>query len=80
MNIGSIGSMLVVNRIFIGLASDFSFICPVQVVQQPGEFIISFSGGYHQGFNLGLNKAEAINFGSKRWLEFFPNFKLCPCP
>lgn len=36
------------------------------VVQNQNEFIISMSGGYHFGFNCGLNKAEAINFATRR--------------
>lgn len=47
-----------------------------RVIQNPGEFIVSFAGGYHSGFNCGLNQTEAINFGSRRWLELFPQFKL----
>lgn len=50
-----------------------------RVVQRPNEFIISFSGGYHAGFNCGLNKAEAINFGTTRWLKFYPEFLTCQC-
>lgn len=50
-----------------------------QIVQYPGEFVISLSGGYHMGFNCGLNKAEAINFASNRWLKFYKNFKTCGC-
>lgn len=50
-----------------------------QVIQYPGEFVISFSGGYHSGFNCGVNVAEAINFGSNRWVQFFDKFSLCKC-
>lgn len=24
--------------------------------------------------------AEAVNFGSPRWLKFLPNFSVCRCP
>lgn len=41
-----------------------------RVIQRPGEFVLSFSGGYHQGINFGFNRAEAINFGTERWLQF----------
>lgn len=50
-----------------------------RVIQNPNEFVISLSGGYHFGFNCGLNKAEAINFATRRWLEYFPKFKPCHC-
>lgn len=50
-----------------------------RVVQRPNEYILSFSGGYHAGFNCGLNQAEAINFGSERWLKFFPEYLACRC-
>lgn len=54
-------------------------ICIPQIIQNPGEFVISFSGAYHQGFNLGLNLAEAVNFGTRRWLNFVTKFEMCQC-
>lgn len=48
-----------------------------RAVQRQGEFIVTFPGGYHSGFNGGHNKAESINFASKKWLHCFPKF--CPC-
>lgn len=50
-----------------------------RVIQKSGEFIVSFSGGYHSGFNLGWNEAEAINFGTQRWLDRVHEFKICTC-
>lgn len=50
-----------------------------RVVQNPNEFIISFSGGYHSGFNCGINKAEAINFATQKWLKCFLQFTPCDC-
>lgn len=50
-----------------------------RIVQNSNEFIISFSGGYHSGFNCGINKAEAINFATRGWLNFFPKFLTCCC-
>lgn len=32
------------------------------------------------GFNCGLNEAEAINFGTDKWLEVFDRFRTCTCP
>lgn len=50
-----------------------------RIAQYPNEFVVTFSGGYHQGFNSGLNEAEAINFGTKRWLELFEQYNPCDC-
>jgi hypothetical protein len=49
------------------------------IYQNPGEFIITFPRGYHQGFNLGLNFAEATNFGNKDWVKLGREAKQCTC-
>lgn len=39
-----------------------SNVCFLQVLQKPGEYIISFPGALHGGMNFGRNRAESVNF------------------
>ncbi|KAH9475449.1 DNA damage-responsive transcriptional repressor RPH1 [Psilocybe cubensis] len=52
---------------------------PNHLVQQAGEFVITFPRGYHAGFNLGLNCAESVNFALESWLEIGRHAKACEC-
>jgi len=45
----------------------------------PGEFIVTYGGAYHAGFNWGFNIAEAVNFATTRWLKILPNVDSCRC-
>ena len=48
-------------------------------IQKPGEFVITFGGSYHAGFNMGLNCAEAVNFGTKNWINLGIKANICKC-
>ena len=52
---------------------------PNYLVQQAGEFVITFPRGYHAGFNLGLNCAESVNFALESWLDLGRRAKVCEC-
>lgn len=49
------------------------------VVQEPGEFVITFPGTYHGGYNQGFNIAEATNFATPRWFDIGRKAKSCSC-
>lgn len=49
------------------------------MVHRPGEFIITFPGSYHAGFNGGFNIAESTNFATPYWLQWGKISKKCLC-
>ena len=50
-----------------------------RVLQSAGQAIVVFPSAYHAGFNHGYNVAEAINFGTERWLEYGMKARGCLC-
>lgn len=50
-----------------------------KITHHPGEFVITFPYGYHSGYNLGYNCAEAVNFGLESWLPYGRVAKKCDC-
>ncbi|XP_074274826.1 lysine-specific demethylase ELF6 isoform X2 [Silene latifolia] len=39
-----------------------------RLIQNPGEYVVSFPRAYHVGFSHGFNCGEAANFGTPQWL------------
>ncbi|KAH0537054.1 hypothetical protein FGG08_006124 [Glutinoglossum americanum] len=37
------------------------------VLHRAGEVLVTLPGAYHQGFNTGMNVAEAVNYADSRW-------------
>jgi hypothetical protein len=50
------------------------------IVQKVGEFVITFPGAYHAGFNVGPNICEAVNFAIPEWLPIGRFSNKCICP
>ncbi|CAN1238027.1 Lysine-specific demethylase ELF6 [Linum grandiflorum] len=40
-----------------------------RLIQNPGEFVVTFPRAYHVGFSHGFNCGEAANFSTPQWLE-----------
>ncbi len=50
-----------------------------RMVQNPGDFVITYPGSYHAGFNMGFNIAESTNFATNAWIEIGATAKACEC-
>ena len=51
----------------------------MKAIHSEGEFIVSRASAYHQGFNMGFNIAEAVNFAMDDWLKIGCNTDICRC-
>merc|ERR1712083_159375 len=50
-----------------------------RVTQRENQMIVVFPGAYHQGYNLGPNIAESVNFGTEEWLQWGKHATECGC-
>ena len=50
-----------------------------RMMQRPGEFVVTYPGSYHSGFNTGYNCAESCNFATKAWVEIGEEAGVCEC-
>ena len=48
-------------------------------MQHPGEFVVTYPGSYHSGFNVGFNCAESCNFATEEWVEIGEEAGICEC-
>ena len=49
------------------------------ITQEAGQFVVTFPGAYHAGFNHGFNCAEAVNFALPSWLPLGRAAGVCEC-
>ena len=50
-----------------------------RMIQHPGEFVVTYPGSYHSGFNTGFNCAESCNFATEAWVEYGECAGSCEC-
>lgn len=41
-----------------------------RVIQEAGQYVVTFPQAYHAGWNAGLNIAEAVNFATEDWFPY----------
>jgi hypothetical protein len=51
----------------------------VKTIQNSGEFIVTYPGSYHSGFNCGYNCAESTNFATEDWIPIGRKALCCTC-
>lgn len=49
------------------------------LTQKAGQFVVTFPYSYHEGYNNGPNCAEAVNFATKRWINYGITASECSC-
>ena len=50
-----------------------------KIIHRQGEIMITYPKSYHQGFNLGFNCAESVNFATRDWIPHGLTAKYCSC-
>ncbi|KAJ3393310.1 hypothetical protein HDU92_007871 [Lobulomyces angularis] len=50
-----------------------------KLIHRAGEFMITYPKGYHQGYNLGFNCAESVNFALESWVDYGMKALYCKC-
>jgi hypothetical protein len=50
-----------------------------RVTQRPREFVVTYPGAYHAGFNHGYNCAESTNFATRAWVPVGAAASACGC-
>jgi hypothetical protein len=50
-----------------------------KMIHYENEFMITRAAGYHSGFNMGFNIAEAVNFALPSWLDIGVKASACKC-
>ncbi|MCP4483793.1 MAG: hypothetical protein GY823_04425, partial [Flavobacteriaceae bacterium] len=50
-----------------------------RLLQEERQAVAVFPSAYHAGFNHGFNIAEAVNFGTARWVEYGKRAHGCQC-
>jgi hypothetical protein len=50
-----------------------------RVVQYPKDIVVTYPLGWHFGFNVGFNCAEAVNLVVDSWIPYGKRARVCRC-